>query len=163
MTHLNNLFFDKGAYRAREGMSVIRPIELPKGMVIYRFYDSNRSRTPEEGVHGVWWMEFEYFQKIKHFADQHGYSRSYAARLFAAILYEWSEVNAYVACEVTAPLHAWKGRGKQVQSTGKDSRDLDRMTPMQGALEIYQLCVPGLDGAFSVAPRALQVTRSGAL
>ncbi|WP_457418829.1 hypothetical protein [Roseateles sp. P5_E7] len=163
MTHLNNVFFDKGANRAREGMSMIRPIELPKGTVIYRFYDSNRSRSPEEGMQGVWWLEFEYFQKVKHFAAQHGYSFSYAARLFAAILYEWSEVNSYVACQLNAPLHAWKGRGKQVESTGKDSRDLATMTPMQSVLEIYQLCVPGLDGAFSIAPRALQVTKSGAL
>lgn len=161
MTHVNNLFFNQGAVKAREGMSMIRPIELPKGTVIYRFYDSNRSTSPEDGARGAWWIEFEYFQQIKHFADQHGYSRSYAARLFAAILYEWSEVNAYVRCQVVEPLQAWKGRGKQVESKGKDARDLAKMTPMQSVLEIYQLCIPGLDGQFSVAPRALRIIDFG--
>jgi len=163
MSHVNNIFYSGSAKTAFTGMCMIRPVELPKDLVIYRFYDNNSARRPEDGMRGIWWMEYEHFQAIKHFADRNGYSRSYAARLFAAILYEWSEVNAYVRCQVVEPLHAWKGRGKQVESTGKDSRDLPKMTPMQSNLEIYQLCVPGLDGMFSVAPRALRVIESGAL
>jgi hypothetical protein len=52
---MNNLFFDQGAEMARKGMCMIRPIELAKDSVIYRFYDSNRARTPENGMRGVWW------------------------------------------------------------------------------------------------------------
>jgi hypothetical protein len=62
---------------------------------------------------------------------------------------------------VVEPLQAWKGRGKQVESKGKDARDLAKMTPMQSVLEIYQLCIPGLDGQFSVAPRALRIIDFG--
>ena len=163
MNFANNVFFSKGYDKAREGMSMIRPIEIPMGIVLYRFYDSSRARSPQDGAKGPWWIEFEYFQQIKYFADRNGYSRSYTARLFAAILYEWSEVNAYVACSVQKPLQGWKGRGKQVESSGKDQRDLPKMTPMQSIIEIYQLCIPGLGGPFSIASRALSVVGSGAL
>ena len=163
MTQINNAFFNKGRERALEGMCMVRPIEIPEGTVLYRYYDRNRARTAQQGMCGVWWLEYEAFQHIKHFALRNGYSQSYASRLFAAILYEWSEVNAFVACQVTEPLRGWKGRGRQVKSEGKDSRDLPTMTPMQGMLEVYQVCVPGLDGEFSLAPRALKVVADGAL
>src|ERR1700710_651767 len=69
--------------------------EIKQGTVLYRFVDL--SRTPSiVGADGPWWFEFEYYQKIKRFALQHGYSLGYSARTFAAIFYEWSEVNAVV-------------------------------------------------------------------
>src|SRR5688572_4759750 len=114
---------------AMAGMNTLRPFLIPVGQVIYRFYDTKRALTPDVGARGAWWLEYEHFQAIKHFGASHGYSLSYSARLFAAILYEWSEVDAFVACRVTSPLFAWKGRGKQVESTGKDGRDLAKMTP----------------------------------
>ena len=140
---------------------------IKNGTILYRFIDTTRS-APIVGADGPWWFEFEYFQSIKHFAQRHGYSLGYAARLFAAILYEWSEVNAVVRAEVTVPLVTWKGKGKQV-IVGKDRplykpeldpRDVNRtpsglisahkatsvskMTPMQGPNEVYQLYIPGL-------------------
>src|SRR5450432_3923801 len=130
---------------AMKGMNMARRIEIPTGQVLYRFYDSHRAKTPRDGANGPWWVEFESFQAIKHFAARNGYAFSYAARLFAAILYEWSEVNAYVACETRGPLTAWKGTGKQVTSEGKDPRDLPTMTPMQSSLAIYQLYIPGIN------------------
>ena len=163
MQHFNNPYLSEGYKKAREGMSMIRPIEIPEGQVLYRFYDSNRARTPKEGADGAWWVEYEHFQTIKHFALQHGYTFSYAARLFAAILYEWSEVNAWVSCEVVKPLHAWKGRGKRVQSTGKDSRDTPIMTPTQSLLEIYQVVLPGVGGKASIASSVLRVMAQEAL
>jgi hypothetical protein len=95
----NNHYLSAGYAKAREGMSLNRPFEIPAGQVLYRFFDSNRARSPAEGAGGPWWLEYEHFQTIKHFALRNGYGISYAARLFAAILYEWSEVNAWVACE----------------------------------------------------------------
>lgn len=142
--------------QAMTGMSMVRPIVIPEGTVLYRFYDSRRAPTPAQGAEGAWWLEYEHFQTIKHFAARHDHSLSYAARLFAAILYEWSEVDALVACRTLAPLSAWKGRGKQVQSAGKDARDLPTMTPMQSILEIYQLYVPGIGGPQSMGSRVLQ-------
>lgn len=144
-----------------------RHYAIHAGTVLYRFIDTTRS-APTLGADGPWWFEFEHFQSIKHFALRHGYSVGYSARLFAAILYEWSEVNAVVRAEVIVPLVAWKGKGKQiVVGSGRpphkpelDSRDVNRtpmglitarepakvshMTPMQGANEVYQLYIPGL-------------------
>lgn len=133
--------------------------KVPQGTILYRFVNLQNG-THDSIADGPWWFEFEYFQKIKHFALQHGYALGYAARLFAAVLYEWSEVDAYVRAEVTAgPLKVWKGPGKQVEAQGKDARDVSvkhgalteanpresaRMTPMQGHLEVYQLYIPGL-------------------
>ena len=135
--------------------------------VLYRFIDITRA-TPTLAADGPWWFEFEHFQSIKHFALRNRLSIGYTARLFAAILYERSEVNAVVRAEVTVPLATWKGKGKQI-IVGKDiplfkpeidSRDVNRtpsgliserspsgvskMTPMQGPNEVYQLYVPGL-------------------
>lgn len=167
MNFANNAFYDKGVSKAREGMNMIRPFEILSGTIIYRYYDATRAGSPQGGANGPWWIEFEYFQQIKHFALRHGYSHSYAARLFAAILYEWSEVDAFVACEVTIPLKAWKGQGKQVEQNSdpkkQDNRDRPKMTPMQSILEIYQLCVPGLGGPYSIASSALKIVRDGAL
>lgn len=163
MTPFNSPFVSAGYAKAREGMSMIRPIQLEPGQVIYRFYDSSRAHSPAKGADGAWWLEYEHFQTVRHFALRHGYAFGYAARLFTAILYEWSEVNAYVRCQVVKPLHVWKGRGRQVSASGADARDLPKMTPMQSALEIYQLCIPGLGGSGSIAAQALKVLDAEAL
>lgn len=154
--------------QALSGLSMARPYELQRGQVIYRFYDRRRAPTPMLGAQGSWWFEFEHFQTIKHFALRHGYSLSYAARLFAAVLYEWSEVDAFVACRTTRSIPGWKGRGRQIRQdelskTSRDPRDLPTMTPMQGMLEVYQLFVPGLSGPQSKVADLLQVQNSGLL
>jgi hypothetical protein len=161
MVTLNGHLAASSRAYAMQGMGMLRPITIPAGQIIYRFYDSNKATTPVAGAEGPWWLEFEYFQSVKHFGERHGYKLGYAARLFAAILYEWSEVSAFVACRTLSPLYAWKGRGKQVRSSGKDPRDLSTMTPMQSILEIYQLYVPGMGGPGSMSRQALQVQRHG--
>jgi|SRR3569833_292532 len=144
------------------------PHEYPinKGTILYRFIDQKHAATG--AADGPWWFEFEHFQTIRHFALKHGYSLGYAARLFAAILYEWSEVNALVRAQADVSLLSWKGRGKQVivgqhrplHDPEIDARDrnrtpkglvtehspvlLSKMTPMQGLNEVYQLYIPGL-------------------
>ena len=138
-----------------------RSVVIPAGQVIYRFYDATKALTPRLGANGPWWFEFEHFQTVKHFAARNGYTLGYAARLFAAILFEWSEVTAFVACRTTSPLSAWKGRGRQVLSSGKDTRDLPTMTPMQSIFEVYQLYVPGLEHAGPISNRALRVSSHG--
>jgi len=163
MKPLNDAAAVQSQASALQGMSMVRRIEIPPGQVLYRFYDSTRAPSPPSGAEGPWWLEFESFQAIRHFALRNGYSPSYAARLFAAILYEWSEVNAFVACRTAGRLVAWKGRGKQVSSSGRDKRDLATMTPMQSVLEIYQLYIPGIGGPGSLASAALRVQSSGVL
>ncbi len=152
-----------------------RPYEgLTKGTILYRFVDT-RFAPPQTGADGPWWFEFEHFQTIKMFADRnaqyfavrnketggffHMSPLSYSARLYAAILYEWSKVIAFVRAELTCSLFAWKGKGKQVQPDKNDARDIAtphgfvtersptstrKMTPMQGPNEVYQLYIPGL-------------------
>jgi hypothetical protein len=145
---------------AMEGMALLRRHEVRRGDVLYRFVDLTRSPAPA-AANGPWWLEYEAFQQIKHFGMRHGHPLHYSARLHAAILYEWSEVTGYVRAEVLQPLAAWKGRGKQVRSTGRDGRDLPTMTPMQSVNEVYQLFIPGLGhGApmFHSALKLLEVT-----
>jgi len=151
MNFFNEQFLPQGFQEARKWIVMPRSVNLHEGQVLYRFYDSKRSLTPQAGMNGPWWVEYEYFQKIKHFALQHDYSLSYSARLFAAILYEWSEVDTLVRCRLNQPIKALKGRGKQITGDGNDSRDLSTMTPMQSVLEIYQLYLPGVGGKDSIA------------
>jgi hypothetical protein len=136
-----------------------RETEIAQGTILYRFIDLSKSPSVI-GADGPWWFEYEYYQTMKVFSERHGYSLGYCARIFAAILYEWSEVNAVVRAEVIdGPLKVWKGRGKQVEATQSDPRDVTaphgsitasatqynrKMTPMQGRLEVLQLFIPGL-------------------
>ena len=132
---------------------------IAQGAVLYRFIDL--TKTPSiNGADGPWWFEFEYFQNIKHFAERYGYNLGYCARMFAAILYEWSEVNAVVRARVAhGPVKVWKGKGKPVEAHRSDPRDVAtqhgsmtssepeisrKMTPMQGPLEVLQIHIPGL-------------------
>jgi hypothetical protein len=162
----NNPYVSDGYKLARTGMWTIRPVEIDPKQVLYRFYGTNKARTPAEGANGGWWFEYEHFQTIKHFALRNGYPVSHAARLFAAILFEFNEVDAWVSCEVTKPLRAWKGRGKQIEATGKDTRDPpkgEKVTPMQSVLEVYQTFLPGVGGPGSIATSVLKVKDSGTL
>jgi hypothetical protein len=141
---------------AYKGMSIVRPYDLQTGQILYRFIDVTRCPGPRVGADGPWWFEFEAFQQIKHFGLRNHYSLDYSARLHAAILYEWSEVTGVVRARLIQPLQAWKGRGKQVPSEGRDPCDLPTMTPMQGHQEVYQLFVPGIGGKGSLFPTAMQ-------
>lgn len=50
MTPFNNPLVSAGYQKARDGMSLIRPVQLEPGQVLYRFYDSSRARSPAEGA-----------------------------------------------------------------------------------------------------------------
>jgi hypothetical protein len=160
----SNAEYVGGSYQAAAKGMWPKQDEVHAGTYLYRFVDLNRA-TARGAADGPWWFEYEYYQTIKHFAIRHGYSLGYAARLFAAILYEWSEVNAVIRAKVVkGPLMAWKGKGKQVEAVGSDARDVSsphgvlteqrgtdgqtphsrKMTPTQGPLEVLQLYIPGL-------------------
>jgi hypothetical protein len=143
--------------------------EIAQGTVLYRFINlkikPSGTETRPSPADGPWWFEFEHFQTIKKFAEGNKYPFGYAARMFAAILYEWSEVDAVVKAQVVhGPLLTWKGKGKQVVAKENDARDVAtvhgivtdlapdpnnptltrKMTPTQGPLEVLQLFIPGL-------------------
>jgi len=155
MATLNDSLMAQGRSKAYDGMAMVRRYELPQGQVLYRFVDVTRATGPRTAANGPWWFEFEAFQQIKHFALRNGYTLEYSARLFAAILYEWSEVTGVVRAQLIEPVSAWKGKAKQVTSQGKDPRDLPTATPMQSLLEVYQLFIPGFGGRASLYPQSM--------
>ncbi|KQP22432.1 hypothetical protein [Pseudorhodoferax sp. Leaf267] len=162
MAYGNDPYFAGSRQYAAKGLWP-REYEIGTSTVLYRFVDTTRC-APATGADGPWWFEYDHFQTVKHFASRHGHSLGYAARLFAAILYDWSAVNCVVRARVDVPLRVWKGKGKQIvvpsSSATRDARDHNpvphglltghavtrdsRMTPMQSSLEVYQLYVPGL-------------------
>jgi hypothetical protein len=145
-----------GRSDAMKGLAMARQFTIRPGQILYRFVDISRAPGPIPAANGPWWFEYEAFQQIKHFGVRHNYSLEYSARLFAAILYEWSEVTGYVRAEVLQPLDVWKGRGRQVEATGRDRRDLPTMTPMQSLNEVYQLFIPGIHAGTKLFPSVLK-------
>jgi hypothetical protein len=155
-TAANNAHVPNSLLHAMKGLAMARQVTIRPGQILYRFVDISRAPGPIPAANGPWWFEYEAFQQIKHFGSQHKYSLEYSARLFAAILYEWSEVTGYVRAEVLQPLEVWKGRGRQVEAKGGDSRDLATMTPMQSINEVYQLFIPGVHSGTKLFPSAFK-------
>jgi hypothetical protein len=116
-----NADYTEGSYAAASHGISPRKYSIPTGRILYRFIDLTKGPS-SKGADGPWWFEYEHYRTIEAFAERHGYSLGYAARLFAAILYEWSEVNAVVRAEViNGPLFCWKGEGKQVSADSYDA------------------------------------------
>jgi hypothetical protein len=166
--HFANGEYTDGSYNeAARGLTPHR-YPIAQGTYLYRFIDL-RKGPASKSADGPWWFEFEHYKTITTFAQRNGYSVGYTARLFAAILYEWSDVNAVVRARVVkGPLLTWKGPGKRVSASADpkkhDPRDVAsphgvlterrgadgqppltrKMTPTQGPLQVLQLFVPGL-------------------
>jgi hypothetical protein len=156
--------FTEGSHGAAARGLHPRQVSIPRDTTLYRFVDL-RKGPASRVADGPWWLEYEHYRTIVGFADRHGYSIGYAARLMLAIFHEWSELNAVVGARVVeGPLLAWKGRGKQVVTPGRDPRDVatprglvterrgpdgglpsaTKTTPTQGAFQVLQLFIPGL-------------------
>jgi hypothetical protein len=163
-----NDVYKAGSYAAASRGIFPRDHVIRAGTFVYRFVDLAHG-PPEAAADGPWWFEYEHYRTIVSFAERHGYRTSYAARLFAAILYEWrGDINAVVRARVAnGPLACWKGVGKQVRPDGTrkpDVRDVAtprglvterrdqrgnvpvevKMTPTQGPLQVLQVYIPGL-------------------
>ena len=154
----NGDYTDGSFGRALSGISNPIDYNIPRGTKLYRFVDINRG--PHRLVaNGPWWFEFDYFIHMEKFAERHGYDLSYCARLFLAILHEYSQITGYVSARTTLPLKALKGRGSVQYSSGKNAKDPARMIPMQSINEVYQLYIPGLFPGSPVLDRAFtQIT-----
>lgn len=158
MVHINEGSVATGFFEASKGVLSPRPVDLKAGQVLYRFYNSNNAPLPKHGADGAWWIEHEYIERMKQFAALRGFSFAYTARLFAAIADEWDEVDSLVRCQLKQPLKALKGRGRQLEGSEKDQRNLPTAHPLQGVLEIYQLYLPGVGGGDSRVNSALFVS-----
>lgn len=101
----------------------------------YRLTSSTSTRAAQFG--GGWWISFDDFNTIRHFADRNGLEFTYAARLFLALPYEWSRLDRIISALLVQPLDAYAGQG-QVAKT-----DTGQWTPIQH-LKVTQLYIPGL-------------------
>jgi hypothetical protein len=166
MKHFANGDWTEGSYQKAARGLIPHQHTIMQGTYLYRFIDLRRGPA-SKGADGEWWFEYEHYKAITSFAERNGYSVGYVARLFAAILYEWSDVNAVVRARVMqGPLMVWKGPGKAVSpdKPKPDPRDIAsphglltersgqdeqppisrKMTPSQGPLQVLQLYIPGL-------------------
>lgn len=141
--------------KAMAGINVPVLIDIPRTTVLYRFVDL--ARGPSAVVaNSPWWFEYEAFHNLRHFAERFDYDLDFAARLFLAILHEYSEITGFVEATVRKPLKAWKGSGRVQYGSGRDARDPARMIPMQGPNAIYQLYIPGLGAGSALFGEAFE-------
>ena len=101
----------------------------------YRLISSTSTRAAQLG--GGWWISFDDFNSIRHFAERNELEFTYAARLFLALPYEWTRVDRIVSAILTQPVDAYAGEGKVAKT------DKGKWTPVQH-LKVTQLYIPGL-------------------
>lgn len=144
MSRYANADFSFGTMsRALRGIA--RPIQttVPEGSRLYRFVDIGRGPARRQ-ANSPWWLEHEPFQNLRHFAERHDHTLGDVARMFLAVLHEYSALTGYVSARVVKPLLVWRGPGSVQYSSGANARDPARLIPMQGMNEIYQLYIPGM-------------------
>ena len=110
-------------------------IHLMPGHRYYRFTSSASTKAAQLG--GGWWISFDTFNTIRHFAERNQLEFTYAARLFLALPYEWSRLDRIVSAILAAPVDAYAGEGKVAKTAN------DKWTPVQH-LKVAQLYIPGL-------------------
>lgn len=101
----------------------------------YRLTSSMSTMMAQLG--GGWWLSFDDFNTIRHYAERNGLEFPYAARLFLALPYEWSRLDRIVSAVLAQPVDAYAGEGKVARTTA------DQWTPLQH-LRVTQLYIPGL-------------------
>lgn len=137
---INEYCFSQSYYwlEANKGMVWIRRIHLHPYQRYYRF--TSYSVGKEDRISGSWWFDYENYLNILDFAKRTDLSPGYAARLKAAITYEWSSVNCVVSALLKAPLDAYAGKGKE--QIEEDQRAPGRVYLPDP--QIMQLYIPGL-------------------
>lgn len=134
---------------ALEGIAKPLLYTVPAGTRLYRFVDAGRPESTTSQANRPWWFEYEPFQNMRHFAERNGHTLAHCARLFLAIRHQYTQqITGYVTARTTQSLRAWRGPGSvqyENKALAPHPDDPDRMIPMQGIHEIYQLFIPGLD------------------
>lgn len=147
MLALNIVKVSAGRPLAGKGLNMLRPIDIPPGRVLYRFYDSHRAATPLQGADGPWWMAHGDFEALRHYASGSQRSMSDVACAYAAFMLEWEGVDSVVVCRTVMPLRAWGGHARTVPASRLQ-------VP---ACELNLMCIPGLGGRGSIMSAALQI------
>ncbi|MDH5587887.1 MAG: hypothetical protein OEZ05_14805 [Nitrospirota bacterium] len=128
-------WFNDGQKVGSGGIRTPARVKLKLKHRYYRFVSSTSTRAAQLG--GGWWISFDTFNTIRHFAERNHLEFSYAARLFLALPYEWTRLDRVVSAQLLAPIDAYAGEGN-VAKTEKD-----KWTPIQH-LKVTQLYIPGL-------------------
>ena len=151
---INAHLIGTGFHSALSGMDLVKEYSVTPGTVLFRFIYADISRSPLMGADGPWWLESEHFMKLNHFALAKGLPLSQVAQSLVSTHAEWSEVNGFVRAEVIQPLKCWKGRGKQVVSSGKKGSRA-KLAQTGSGPEVSQLFIPGVGGVSSLFRTAL--------
>ena len=104
-------------------------------------------RDPQRRKQGCWWLEFEQFNIIRHYANeatQYGMpdSKRMAIRYSLALPYSWTECDLLLRGCLRSPVHAFRGLGRRARGVGKTG-NTEIITPPV-TMQIYQLYIPGL-------------------
>ena len=134
-------WFNDGQAVGTGGIVNPQPTRLPAGQYYYRFASSQSPRAAQLG--GGWWLDFEGFNTIRQFAEQHKYTLREAARLMLALPYAWTRIDLLVRALLRQPLRAYTGLGKPAQGAAGGADRGTRWIPTQH-IPVRQLYVPGL-------------------
>lgn len=151
----NGDYTDHAYLQAMKGIVNPHDFNIPRGKNIFRFVDI--SRGPHRVVaNSPWWFEFEYFQHIKHFALRHGYDLSHCARLFLAVLHEYSEITGFVSAWTALPLKAYKGRGPFNSVPEKIVVTVQSQFPCRASMKYISSTFPVLVEGFRCSTKLLR-------
>jgi hypothetical protein len=128
-------WFNDGQAVGTGGIKFPRRVTLKVHHRYYRFASSTSPRVAHLG--GGWWMSFDDFNTVRHYAERNQLEVTYAARLFFALPYTWTRVDRIVSALLAAPMDAYAGEGKVAQTLA------EKWTPLQH-LKVTQLYIPGL-------------------
>lgn len=91
--------------RVRSGMSQIHVIHLARGTTLYRFQSAGQSL-------GRWWTTREVLEHLLQLSQLTGLDLGTHARIGAAVLHGWSDLNEVIVGEVSRPCMAFLGQGR---------------------------------------------------
>ena len=145
--------YDDGCVAQNGGIFSPQETRMRAGVYI-RFFDTTTMVKfgPAGGMSGGWWVNYETYQMIIDWAEDHDLSIAQAAQRLIVLPRAWSDAAYMGAAFLSGRMKAWVGKGKP--ATGKMSpHNLARMagpgrekTPMIASpphLEIKQFYVPG--------------------
>jgi hypothetical protein len=118
-----------------------QPTRLQAGSYYYRFASTASPKAAQLG--GGWWIDYEAFRAIEHFATNNGYRLKDAARLMLALPYDWTKADMLVRARLQLPLRAYTGVGKPADTKPGGADTGTKWIPTQH-IKLRQLYIPGL-------------------
>lgn len=120
---------------------------LPQRPMI-RFMPAARHHTT--GLAGNWWLDFDAYKVLSHYALNHGMTLAKAAQTLLVVPQEWSDCGQMLVVKPRVTLMAYVGRGKPVARIGGKDTSPDaarkpgtRIYDMPFGTNIEQIFIPG--------------------